>query len=226
MPVIAFVTPKGGAGKTTATVLIASELAERGKTVAILDADPNQPLAAWASKEIAPPTGITILSDVTEENMVDQVEKAAETNDWVLIDVEGSANLASTYAIASSDLVIIPAQKTQLDAKEAVRAIKMVRDANKVMKTDIPFRVLFMRTNTRVMAGVQRAVQSAFEEIPALQVEIAERSAFQAIFAYGGSIRSLPKGAGGNLRNAQENVEAVVDAVIAALKSSKRKAAA
>ncbi|KKC24255.1 ParA family protein [Sphingomonas sp. SRS2] len=226
MPVIAFVTPKGGAGKTTATVLIASELAERGQTVAILDADPNQPLAAWATKDIAPPTGISIVSDVTEDSMIDTVEQAAEQNDWVLIDVEGSANLASAYAISQSDLIIIPAQKTQLDAKEAVRAIKMVRDAQKVVKTEIPFRLLFMRTNARVMAGVQKAVQSAFQEIPALPVEIAERSAFQAIFAYGGSIKSLPKGVGGNVRNAQENVEAVVDAVIAALKTSARRAAA
>lgn len=226
MPVIAFVTPKGGAGKTTATVLIAGELAERGHKVAVLDADPNQPLAAWGDKEIAPPKTITIIPDVDEEGMITTIEEAAEAYDWVLVDVEGSANLAATYAIAAADLVIIPAQKTQLDAKEAVRAIKMVRDAGKIVKTEIPFRLLFMRTNTRVMAGVQKAVQSAFENIPAFPVEVTERSAFQAIFAYGGTVRTLPKGAGGNLKNAQENVEAVVDAVIDALKTVGRKAAA
>jgi Mrp family chromosome partitioning ATPase len=35
MPVIAFANPKGGAGKTTSALLLASELASRGATVSI-----------------------------------------------------------------------------------------------------------------------------------------------------------------------------------------------
>ena len=46
MPVIVFATPKGGAGKTTSALLLASELAARGATVAIIDADPEK----WISQ--------------------------------------------------------------------------------------------------------------------------------------------------------------------------------
>jgi chromosome partitioning protein len=42
MPVIAFCSPKGGAGKTTAATVLATELAERGASVTIIDADPNK----------------------------------------------------------------------------------------------------------------------------------------------------------------------------------------
>ncbi|WP_313228507.1 ParA family protein [Sphingobium yanoikuyae] len=45
MPTIAFISPKGGVGKTTAALLLASQLA-RGAKVSVIDADPNHPIAA------------------------------------------------------------------------------------------------------------------------------------------------------------------------------------
>ena len=48
MPVIAFSSPKGGAGKTTAATVLATVLAERGATVTIIDADPNKNVVDWA----------------------------------------------------------------------------------------------------------------------------------------------------------------------------------
>jgi cellulose biosynthesis protein BcsQ len=37
MPVIAFSSPKGGCGKTTGAVILATVLAERGTSVAVID---------------------------------------------------------------------------------------------------------------------------------------------------------------------------------------------
>jgi len=45
MPVIAFVSPKGGAGKTKAALLLALERTHAGRRVRMIDADQNQPLA-------------------------------------------------------------------------------------------------------------------------------------------------------------------------------------
>jgi chromosome partitioning protein len=44
MPTIAFASPKGGVGKSTAAVLLATELAGFGAGVTMIDADPNKPL--------------------------------------------------------------------------------------------------------------------------------------------------------------------------------------
>ena len=46
MPVLTFANTKGGAGKTTAVLLIATELARRGHRVTILDSDPQH----WITK--------------------------------------------------------------------------------------------------------------------------------------------------------------------------------
>ena len=49
MPVISFVSPKGGVGKTTSALILATELAAQGASrVTIIDADPNLPIAKWS----------------------------------------------------------------------------------------------------------------------------------------------------------------------------------
>ena len=42
MPIISFANPKGGAGKTTSALILATELAAKGAQVAIIDADPEK----------------------------------------------------------------------------------------------------------------------------------------------------------------------------------------
>jgi chromosome partitioning protein len=69
MPTIVFASPKGGAGKSTAAVVLASELARKGAEIVIIDADPNRPVTAW-SRRPGKPEGLTVVSDVTEEASV------------------------------------------------------------------------------------------------------------------------------------------------------------
>src|SRR5262245_24690128 len=46
---VAFVSPKGGAGKTTAALLLALGLEAMGKRAALIDSDINKPLMHWAA---------------------------------------------------------------------------------------------------------------------------------------------------------------------------------
>uniref|UniRef100_UPI0030DD2402 ParA family protein n=4 Tax=Pseudomonadota TaxID=1224 RepID=UPI0030DD2402 len=50
MPAISVANPKGGAGKTTLTLVLASELARSGAAVTVIDADPNAIIAGWGRK--------------------------------------------------------------------------------------------------------------------------------------------------------------------------------
>src|SRR6218665_1684727 len=47
MPVITFANTKGGAGKTTAVLLLATELARLGYRICVLDADPQHWITRW-----------------------------------------------------------------------------------------------------------------------------------------------------------------------------------
>ena len=77
MPTISFASSKGGAGKSTSAVLLGTELAERGATVTIIDADPNQPVARWGKKP-GRPEQLTVIGAVTEETLLDAIDDAAD----------------------------------------------------------------------------------------------------------------------------------------------------
>ena len=114
MPVISFISPKGGVGKTTAATLMATQLARKTKVI-VIDADPNRPILAWsqlnASKEGGCPANIRIVSDANQENILDKIEEAAAEAPFVVVDCEGTASLTVAYAIGASDLVVVPTEE-------------------------------------------------------------------------------------------------------------------
>src|SRR3712207_1025364 len=88
MPTIVFASPKGGTGKSTSAVLLATELAETGKKVTVIDADPNRPLSKWA-KRPGKQASLIVLDDVTEDTIIGAIEGAARTSHFVIVDLEG-----------------------------------------------------------------------------------------------------------------------------------------
>jgi chromosome partitioning protein len=75
MPVISFANPKGGAGKTTTALLLATELASHGAAVTVIDADPERWISQWGALS-GKPENISIISDITEDSIVDEIEAA------------------------------------------------------------------------------------------------------------------------------------------------------
>ena len=136
MPTIVFASSKGGVGKSTSAVVLASELARKGAGVTILDADPNRPVSQWARRP-GRPENLTVLADVTETTVIDLIEQAAARTPFVVVDLEGTASMTVAYAISRADLVVIPTQGSQLDAAEAAKAVKLIRQQEKAFgRTD------------------------------------------------------------------------------------------
>ena len=72
MPTIAFVSPKGGAGKTTSAFLLSTALAKL-YDVTVIDADPNHPIKTWAAGGNTPPR-MSIISDANEDTIIERIE--------------------------------------------------------------------------------------------------------------------------------------------------------
>lgn len=215
MPVIAFANSKGGVGKSTTALVVAQVLAQEAP-VTLLDADPNQPLAAWQGRDPEHvPANLRVIRDVNEDNIIDQIDTNAARDPFVLVDLEGTANMAVSYAIGRADLVVIPMRGSQLDADQAARVIQLIDRQKKAFKRAIPYAVLFTCTNVlrgRDFKFIQQQLQDA--GIPVLPAEMVERAAFRSIMQLGGTIYDLRKADVTNPEAAVENAEAVAAAII------------
>lgn len=217
MPVISFVSSKGGVGKSTAVLVLAGEFARAGASrVAILDADPNQPLAAWARLPNRPEK-VSVIGGVTEETVIEVIEKQAAEAPFVLVDLEGTATMVAAYAISRSDLVLIPCQGSHLDAAEASKAVRLIRRNETAFKRAIPHAVLVNRCSAAYVTKGLRHILGEFErhEVPVLRTQLMEREAYKAIFSIGGSLYDLTAEDVRNPEFAQENAQALAREVYA-----------
>jgi chromosome partitioning protein len=221
MPTIVFASPKGGAGKSTSAVLLATELAERGATVSVIDADPNKPVSRWARRP-GKPDKLTVIGDVSEETIIDEVERAAQKTAFVIVDLEGTASMMVGYAMSRADLVIIPTQGSQLDAAEAVKAIRLVHAQERAFRRTIPFAVLFTRTSAAIRPRSLQSIEAEFAEnsVRVLQTQIHERDAYRAIFAFGGGLSNLDPAQVTNISAATANARAFAAEVVGLLRAA------
>ena len=222
MPVIAFANPKGGAGKTTSALLLASELARRGAEVSIIDADPEKWISQWGALP-GRPSNIAIVSDVTEDSIVDQIEESAAKAQFVIVDLEGTASLMVANAIGMSDLVIIPTQGSSMDAKGAAKTIRLIRNQARMARRDIPHAVLLTRTSAAVASRAIRNVRDQLDQagIPVFKTSLVERAAYRDILDYGGLLADLDRSLVSNVEKAVENAQAFAREVVAQLKAAR-----
>lgn len=214
MPTIVLISPKGGAGKTTASLVMATQIA-RSTAVTVIDADPNHPIRAWAQGDHVP-KNLTVISDADEENIIDRIEAASHATPFVVVDLEGTAAKIVLLAASQANLVIIPTQGSQLDAEQASRAIKAVKDTQKMTGRAVPFSVLFTRTNpiirTRTLSHITKTLMDA--GIPVLSTELNEREAYRAMFSFRQTLENLNTSDVSNLDKAIANAEALVSEVV------------
>ena len=220
MPIIVFASPKGGAGKTTAAVILASEIARKGTRVAIIDGDPRQRITRWAQKGSCP-ENFMIASGITEETIIDEIERCGQSAPFVIVDLEGTASLTVAYAISRADLVLIPSQGSQMDAEDAVDAIRLVRKQERAFRRKIPYAVLLTKTSAVIRPRTLRHVITQLDEagIPRLSTELIERDAFKAIFSFGGTLESLDRSQVSGVRDAISNARAFAAEVVDRLRS-------
>lgn len=218
MPTIVFISPKGGVGKTTSALLFGTQLAEL-YDVTIIDADPNRPIRSWAKGGNVPPR-MTIISDADEENIIERIEEAAANTPLVVVDLEGTAAKIVVLAVSQADFVIIPTQGSQLDAEQASRAIKVVKQHEKMTGRAMPYAILLTRTNPTIRTRNTTHVQASLINagIPVLETELNEREAFRSVFGFQQTLAGLDPKQVANLDKARLNVMALTAEILTKLK--------
>ena len=227
MPIIAFANPKGGCGKSTSALLLATELAVKGASVTIIDADPERWISQWA-KLPGKPENVTIISDVTEESIVDAIDSAEREATFVIVDLEGTASLLVANTIGMADLVVIPTQGSSMDAKGAAKTIRLIRNSEKLSRRRIAHAVLLTRTGAAVTSRALRNVQEQLQAggIEMFETAVVERAAFKDLFDFGGTLSGLAAAQTSNLEKAIQNAREFAGEVVSKLKAASTRTAA
>lgn len=207
MAVVSACSTKGGVGKTTSVICMADTFARNGGTVCIIDADPNGHVRTW--RERAPEDSrVAVISNISEREILDSITEAASQYQLVLVDLEGAASQAVTYAIAESDLVLIPTKVSGMDLQEVFRTYEVVQRAEKMLKRPIPARAIFTQMSpllSRVALHARQEIQAA--GVPVLNTEIIQRAAYQSIHFTG----KTPAHTGGDAKAAREIHSALLE---------------
>jgi len=205
---ISFISPKGGVGKTTAAVLLASEFANQGLKVTIVDADPNYPVLAW-SKLAKLPSKLKITSEVDEDDIIDVIEAAKKKSQVVIVDLEGRATARAMSSLLVSDLAVVPIQGSVLDANQALKGFKSIKTAGKGRAKPIRSVALLTRTaaHDRLWSRQLRQLRGNLDKagIEIIPTSLAERSAFKDLFGLGGTLKDMNPKEVSSLENAQKN---------------------
>src|SRR3954466_4882519 len=211
MPIVTVASPKGGAGKSTAAIILATELAHAGAEITILDCDPNRSISIWADRGKLPPR-IRVKSDVGESEIVKTLKQQDADGRVVVVDLEGVASRLVSRAISQADLVLTPMRATTLDATIGVRALALIEEEEEALGRKIRHAVVF--TMTRAIKSKQHtAIEASLrgQGVDIITPPLMERAAFSALFEFGGDLRSLP--AQGRMDAAIENASAFAQSV-------------
>lgn len=196
--IVAVLSPKGGCGKSTAALMLATVFARNEQlSVAIVDADPRQSIArVWLGKretnDLGPPP-FAVVSDPSDNSLLDTLERLQGEHDLIFVDLEGVAGLMASYAASSADLCLVPMRPSALDGDAAGAALRMIRDAGRAARRTIPARILLTQTDAAIMTTSYRELIAELDAagVPRLRTELVRRAPYERVMAEGRTLFEL-----------------------------------
>jgi chromosome partitioning protein len=161
------------------------------------------------------PPAISIVADESADTIIDTIDAARGRADFVIVDLEGTATDRVGFAVTRTDLVLIPVQASVLDATEAAKAVKLVRQMSRVTGRDIPYRLYFSKTPPAIRERTARDIEEQFTQasVPSLPTSLVDRAAFRSLFSLGGTLHMLDNSDVGGLEAARQNAFAFAQAI-------------
>ena len=132
MKIISILSQKGGSGKTTSTLALAGAAHAQGKTVVVLDIDPQAAATGWytARKRSELPEGLHVqpLQAVQLEEVIEACR--AQEVDLVLIDTPPQSDNPAVQAAQLSDLVLIVTKPSVMDLRAIQNTLRLAKVAD------------------------------------------------------------------------------------------------
>jgi chromosome partitioning protein len=170
MRTIAIISQKGGAGKTTVAVHLATAAAEAGHSAAIIDLDPQATAASWGDRRAA--TTPEVISG--QAARLPSLLKAAGENGagFLVLDTAPNADQTASLAARIADLVLIPCRPAAFDLEAIETTLLLAKTAGK------PAYVVLNAVPPRSSIGKEAADGLAGRGASVAPRQLAQRAAF------------------------------------------------
>ncbi|MDZ8242002.1 MAG: ParA family partition ATPase [Nostoc sp. ChiQUE01a] len=187
MKTISIVSRKGGVGKSTLSISIATAAALKKKETALIDLDPQCSASKWSDSRDAEYPAVISCQASRLENVLEAAN--GEGADFVVIDSAPHSESGTLAAIRAADLILIPCQPSILDLRAIADTIDLV---NLTKKTAT---VVLNAVPTRGSLGDEAEDALKEYKIPVAPVRISERTAFVRCLSGGLSVMEYePRG--------------------------------
>ena len=186
--IITVAQQKGGAGKTTLAANIAVALSRQGKSVALLDTDPQGSLGRWFMTRRASGEPGMEFSTASAWGVSYECDKLRDEADYVLIDTPPKIDSDLKPAIRESDLVIVPVSASQVD----VWATEGVLDMAARERAEVMVVLNRAKLGTRVAADVDKTLRDL--GVSRAKTAIGHRVAFPETMGVGKGAQERGKG--------------------------------
>ena len=193
MTIFAVVNTKGGVGKTTTAVHLATMLARQGKTL-LIDGDPQASAASWAAwrRENEGYTPSPTTTCLAGKAILAEGKQLASGFSHVVVDAGGRDSVGLRSALLLAQRAVIPIGASNLDAAamtDLLTVVELARDYN----PDLDVRVLLTRVDPRTKDAAEMLEFLAEQELIVLLTKVCERVAFRRAIGEGAIVQELGK---------------------------------
>jgi len=178
---IAFLSQKGGSGKTTLAVHTAVAAVDGGERVVVIDTDPQQSAAGWSDARSQQSPVVVTAAASELERVLDAA--ARERMTLAIVDTAPHAAPDAARIARAVDLVVIPVRPSAFDVAAAGSAVDIARAAG--------VRAVFVLSACPARApevAETRAVLSEEYGLPIAPIEIIDRRAYARAVATGRAV--------------------------------------
>lgn len=207
--IITIAQQKGGAGKTTLAVQLATAMRRAGKSVAVVDIDPQASLTAWMRlrEHEAREAAELRFSMVGGWRLGVELDRLKREVERIVVDSPPHAESDAKGAIKAADLVLVPCQPSPLDIWASKSTLDIAINDGK------PTALVLNRVPPRGRSFDEALESIAERGYAALSARLGNRQAFVTSLGRGlGVVESEPRSA------AAHEVEALVAEVEAQLR--------
>jgi chromosome partitioning protein len=187
----------------------------------VIDADPNRPILDWRSGQSR--STVRVIGDATESTIIRIITDERALQQFVFVDLEGTASRLVSRAISRADLVVVPLQASAVDARQGSRAVSLVQEEEEALSRQINFRVLLTRTSPLIATKLEREIVVALQsaELPQFATHLNERQAFKAVFARRLALDELDTSQVSGVAEAMANADKLADELVDVLTPTK-----